>query len=1001
MGEVLLAVNDDVRSKNLRGSSINDFEFFLPKRLDEKRFSSTEGTWVRLKEVFCAKISTVAFIKRANRSLWASALLLAHRAADADFYGPLLLAPLFCLCAPPRSGNGRSKDYTAARIRLFLQGDYVELLRTLPKGKFRVGANEQMGEGVSEFVEEMVNNLVDAGNTSKATKILNSAGVAPYGKETLEALRAKHPEGREIQIPVDLPPAVRTDAKKMREALKSFAPRTAPGPSGLRPEHLKHALEGDQSKELAGFVTSFLNRLLSGNVPLFMMPFFSSARLVPILKKRGSPDIRPVAIGETYRRLAGKCAWLECREEAAALLAPLQIGSGVPMAAEAIARASSVMFNNHRRDPDFVQLDVDVSNAFNEINREHFLTQVRERLPRLARFAYACYAKRSFLFYGEYVLFSSRGTQQGDILGGLFWNIGAHTVISKVKSLVPGLLLNVWYYDDGRLDGRIAEVSTALTILQTDFPLIGLSLNLAKCKAAFSDVYEEDRTVDAMDVGAIPDLFPPEIERVMSVSRSDEKRGYVTMGVPIGTREFVDAFFAEKLRSIRALHRRISSLRRLQTQLWLLRNCASVCKVMYWMRAMDSVTLTPHLRAFDAMQYSLLQEIVGVDFDPLDDLQARLPVSLGGLAGTRSAVDHAEAAFIAGAKNSESLVRELVGNEQVDMLSRDNAIASFNTKVKPESRIEAANFGELLSIEQKSLSIAVDKLTEAKVLEIVKALPDVEVRNLNLDRLLSIKDKISSAWLLAVPNPNLGLFMTNEELQFALQIRLGHVAPHTFRCLGENDHGSDRSGLEVLKCGKLQKVRHDVIVGVQTNIARAAGLHPTRENLGIFGDGSQSRPGDMVMETYARGSRAVMDVRVTNNKQSMFTCRAPTTAGRAAAHGERVKLRDWNGHCAEALRVTGVAVTATFIPLCADVYGFWTAAAREVFYEFAKRRCDFTGNEIEVEQRYIHQRISMALQRENARIMVAHRVRERPLEMIEDEEELVLMDESGTLVRTA
>jgi hypothetical protein len=60
---------------------------------------------------------------------------------------------------------------------------------------------------------------------------------------------------------------------------------------------------------------------------------FSSATLIPIYKKNGS--IRPVAIGETIRRLVSKCAMNHAAAKAARLLGPLQLGVGVKNGCEA------------------------------------------------------------------------------------------------------------------------------------------------------------------------------------------------------------------------------------------------------------------------------------------------------------------------------------------------------------------------------------------------------------------------------------------------------------------------------------------------------------------------------------------------------------------------------------------------------------------------------------------------------------------------------------------
>jgi hypothetical protein len=188
----------------------------------------------------------------------------------------------------------------------------------------------------------------------------------------------------------------------------------------------------------------------------------------------------------------------------------------------------------------------------------------------------------------------------------LFFALGLHPIISRVERETT-LRLHVWYFDDGRIDGIIPEVKKAWDILVSDLPSVGLRLKLVKCKLAFSEVYEERRgepvPEDAMDIDEggpppplIADTFPIDMERVMRSERHPSERGYVTMGTPVGSREFIDGFFSIKLESLRALHRRIAKLRSLHSQLWILRTCASVCKIMFWMRIMDPELMLPLAR---------------------------------------------------------------------------------------------------------------------------------------------------------------------------------------------------------------------------------------------------------------------------------------------------------------------------------------------------------------------------------------------------------------------
>jgi hypothetical protein len=83
--------------------------------------------------------------------------------------------------------------------------------------------------------------------------------------------------------------------------------------------------------------------------------------------------------------------------------------------------------------------------------------------------------------------------------------------------------------------------------------------------------------------------------------------------------------------------------------------------------------------------------------------------------------------------------------------------------------------------------------------------------------------------------------------------------------------------------------------------------------------------------------------------------------------------------------------------MACDVYGFWTMRARNVLWEIGKRRREFTGTDPDTEFRYSMQQMSMALQRENARIFEAHiprRQEETQDESSVVEDEPVIVDEA-------
>ena len=157
--------------------------------------------------------------------------------------------------------------------------------------------------------------LVGEGATRKALDSLMSEGSHdPSDPAVLDKLRSLHPDGAPLATtlpsaldPMLTPPDHDTgymDAL-VRDAILRFPRASAPGPSGLRPSHLQDAIRRRGGglgliRSLASLTTEWVN----GRLPASHSPFWCGANLTPLKKSDGG--VRPVAVGETLRRLVGK-----------------------------------------------------------------------------------------------------------------------------------------------------------------------------------------------------------------------------------------------------------------------------------------------------------------------------------------------------------------------------------------------------------------------------------------------------------------------------------------------------------------------------------------------------------------------------------------------------------------------------------------------------------------------------------------------------------------------
>jgi hypothetical protein len=259
-------------------------------------------------------------------------------------------------------------------------------------------------------------------------------------------------------------------------ALCSFPEGTAPGPSSFRASYFKEAVfcpSLAQASRTRTALTKCVNILAAGKAPPELAPLLSGANLFAANKKLQG-EYRPIAVGEVLRRLTGKCLAFHHAPEAASHLNPHQLGVGTRSGGESIIHATQAILSDSTipANNKWV-LQIDFKNAFNCMDRTHLFEEVREHAPGLSAFVEWSYGSKSWLFFGDHILLSETGLQQGDPLASLLFSLGLQPIVLCLVEEVPGLLLIAWYLDDGVLGLK------ALRFLQDACPQIGLQLSLS------------------------------------------------------------------------------------------------------------------------------------------------------------------------------------------------------------------------------------------------------------------------------------------------------------------------------------------------------------------------------------------------------------------------------------------------------------------------------------------------------------------------------------------
>ena len=133
-----------------------------------------------------------------------------------------------------------------------------------------------------------------------------------------------------------------------------------------------------------------------------MAIYLAGATIIPLAKKDNG--IRPIAIGETFRRLVSKVCVFASKSTMSDFFAPIQVGINVKCGAEGIVHAISRLIEVHGKDDKLAMLKIDFKNAFNSVSREAMFSLCKEHFPKLYSWIVYCYRDQPLLWYDRNVI---------------------------------------------------------------------------------------------------------------------------------------------------------------------------------------------------------------------------------------------------------------------------------------------------------------------------------------------------------------------------------------------------------------------------------------------------------------------------------------------------------------------------------------------------------------------------------------------------------------------
>jgi len=686
-------------------------------------------------------------------------------------------------------------------------------------------------------------------------------------------------------------------------------------------------------------LTQFVNFLLAGEAPREWAPFLSGARLIPFVK--APSGVRPIAIGDTLRRLASKCANKSIAEDVAKFLSPLQLGVGIPNAIEAISRAVLAVRGLHGLEDDYTEVSVDLLNAFNLVERDTMLSLVRIHNPSIYAWVSWCYSSASNLFYRDDLTLQSRcGAQQGDNLGPYLFSLVLQPILSRLKRSFPGLYLNVWYLDDGKLIGKKSDVEAALQLLFRLGAHDGIVPGNKTRANRDLVVYKPGADSQAMDIDENP-LIPIIVEPFGK-----------HLGVP--DEPCLEKFFDDRLSKCDRFFQALHQIDR-HDAMKLLSLCGATCRMVFFARNIAPALAQPYFSRFDKRVGETFTELTGVPWLGTYSMQAQL-WSIG--FGLRSIERHSSAAYLAASSACNNLVSLLLNIESFVDPVVVSAARRFNDLVKPEGRVTLPITSVL---KQRILSEHIDERMEEVLFQCCSRESQVRLRQQ--------KEREAMAFFRLHPNSRFGLKFSNDETAMVVQQWLGydHLADAKCRACKNGDYTLGRLYAHGVTChSEYHRIaRHNSVRNEVRNLFSMAG-HVVHSREGRLPETSY-RPGDIAVERFQGGRDAFLDVRVGSPIQQQYLARGVTEAHvmHLAAEDEKSKKNGVKQKCDDA----GI----DFIPLILSTYGVWSTQARSLFRGLAQRVADFDGKNAKGVLSRFYERASFILMRWNARMVLDRR----------------------------
>ena len=540
-----------------------------------------------------------------------------------------MIMPALLLQKP--HSKSKAKEHSThldRRLKLWMSGDITGLLVEGCTIQQRLTTRYNRSQRTPSQMAQVFAKLMMEGKVRAALRLIseeNGGGtldlnsqVAPHAHETVrEALLKKHPSAEPPrqsalvtgETPANDPHPVLFDGID-GDMIQSTALKTdgAAGPSGLDAAAWRRMCSFFKtcSTELCDALAAVARRICSSYVDPSSLTAYVACRLIALDK---CPGVRPIGIGEVSRRIIGKAIIKTIGREIREATDPLQTCAGHLSGCEAAVHAMHQVFEDQETEGVIL---VDATNAFNCLNRQTALFNIKHLCPALSKALINTYREHTQLLIDGEVILSQEGTTQGDPLAMAMYAVATTPLIHR---LADENIKQVWFAGDASAGGKLRHIKKWWDMISQAGPEYGYYPNVGKTWLIVKDRHLEEANLTFQDTGV--------------VITSEGKRH---LGSAVGTRSFVECYVEGKIFEWMTELESLSKIAVTQPQAaYAALTHGLMSKWTYLARTTPNIgTLLEPLE--EVIRHRLLPAITGQKAlsDTLRDLMA-LPARLGGI----------------------------------------------------------------------------------------------------------------------------------------------------------------------------------------------------------------------------------------------------------------------------------------------------------------------------------------------------------------------------------